>query len=402
MSTNLLSASRQWASRPVDERFWGLADMGDALRQVRDNSKSAEMPVRKVRAFPYADAGGDGADLCLKHSQAPVRLTHWSLGQLARYADAPPDYLRRLSPDTAAACLNEGLSRYDGDDVQLLLHNNGFVDGKPSLSLRSVTTPQYSRLWNSDIIEALAPALDRGWMVPPARPASDCDPRSRAATAADIVPGQDGFGLAVKPGDIIAPAGCYASDHDMFVFMVNPDRIIDVNGSGGLMRGFFLGNSEVGAGAFKIQTFLLEAVCGNHIVWGASDVRTYRKVHKGRNFEDMGDFRRHLTGHVAAYGDADTTAEMLMVNRARGYVLGRDKAETVKNLAGMPQLGLSQRVIEATYSVAEMHEDTAKAPPTTAWGFAHGLTRYSQATPYADQRAALDGAAGKLLALASN
>ena len=131
-------------------------------------------------------------------------------------------------------------------------------------------------------------------------------------------------------------------------------------------------------------------------------MRTYRKVHKGRNFEDMGDFRRHLTGHVAAYGDADTTAELLMVNRARGYVLGKDKAETVRNLAGMPQLGLSQRVIEATYSVAEKHEDTAKAAPTTAWGFCHGLTRYSQATPFADQRAALDGAAGKLLALASN
>src|SRR4051794_1680780 len=124
-------------------------------------------------------------------------------------------------------------------------------------------------------------------MVPPARPFRD-DPRARPATPADIVPGQDAFGLAVKVGDIIAPAGCYASDRDAFIFMVNPERVIDVDGSGGLMRGFFLYNSEVGAGAFRVQAFYLEAVCSNHICWGAKGLHTFRLVHKGDNFRDFG------------------------------------------------------------------------------------------------------------------
>jgi len=400
MSRNLMAASHQWATRPLDETFWGLHDLGDALRASRENSRQVPSPVRKVRAEAVPVAGYDSPDLCVLGSKGPIKLTHWSLGQLARYADAPADYIRGLPPALAAANLNHGLAKYHGEDVQLLLHRNDEAD----YTMRSVTTGDYSRLWNADVVDALAPALDAGWMVPPARPSFNRDdPRARPATAADIVPGQDGFGLAVKPGDLIAPAGCYASDHDMFVFLVHPTRIVDLDGSGGLMRGVFLWNSETGAGAFKATSFLLEAVCGNHIVWGASDVRTFRRVHRGNNFSNgkLGDFGRDMAKQLVSYADSDTSAERGMVAAARRYVLGKDRAETVETLFNNKQLGLSKTVIEATYTVAEIHEVTAKAPPTTAWGFAHGLTRFSQQTPYADERSRLDAAAGKLLALAS-
>ncbi|MEJ7663389.1 MAG: hypothetical protein WKG07_29515 [Hymenobacter sp.] len=128
----------------------------------------------------------------------------------------------------------------------------------------------YSRLWNADVVDGLVPALDWGWRVPPARPAVD-DPRARPATVEDILLGQESFGLSVKVGDMLAPAGVYAGDRDMFIFLVNPNRVID-DGMKGLMRGVFVWNSEVGAGAFKVRTFYLENVCGNHIVWSASGV----------------------------------------------------------------------------------------------------------------------------------
>ena len=399
MTKNLMAASHQWASRPVDETFWGMHDMGAALREMRERSRQMPCPVRKMRAESVPVVGHDSPDLAVLGSKGPIKLTHWSLGQLARYADAPADYIRGLPPALAAANLNHGLAKYHGEDVQLLLHQNDESD----YTMRALTTADYSRLWNSDVVGALTPALDDGWMVPPARPSFNRDdPRARPATAADIVPGQDGFGLAVKPGDLIAPAGCYASDHDMFVFLVHPTRIVDLDGSGGLMRGVFLWNSEVGAGAFKFQIFLLEAVCGNHIVWGASDVRTFRRVHRGGNFSghNLGRFGREMSRHLVRYADADTSAERNMVAAARRYVLGRDKAETVETLFNNKQLGLSRTVIEATYTVAEQWEHTAKAAPTTAWGMSHALTRYSQQTPYADERAKLDNAAGKLLALA--
>lgn len=393
MSTNLLGAHRQWASRPVDERFWGLDDMSLALHNTEVRSNERKVPVKQVRATSYVDETGK-ADLVLYGSAKPVTLTHWSMGQLSTYAGAPASYLRSLPPALAAQCLNNGLEKYDGEDVQLLLHRNG-EPGSKDYTLRAMTT-QYSRLWNTQILNALKPALDRGWMVPPARPCFNfSDPRARPATAEDIVPGQDSFGLSVRVGDMIAPAGCYAGDRDMFIFLVNPTRVIEVNSGDSLMRGVFIWNSEVGAGAFKVKSFYLESVCGNHIVWGAKDVRTFRLVHKGNNFHNIGG---KLGNQLAKFGDRDTAEERNMLNAARNYVLGSNREEVVETVGR--HTTLSQKVIDATYTVAIEYEHTAKAAPTTAWGMAHALTRYSQATPYADERSKLDTAAGELLQIA--
>lgn len=393
MSTNLLGAHNQWASRPNDERFWGLDDMGDAMRSVRDNGKSRTAPTNAMVATTYQYPGYDSPELVITGSNGvPVSLTNWSAGQLCRYVGAPTDYISRLPAELAANCVNHGLRQRKDETAQLLMHRNS----DQSLTLRSMTSEMYSRLWNIDIINGLKPATDNGWMVPPARPVRD-DPRARKATVNDIVPGQDSFGLSVKVGDLIAPAGCYASDRDMFVFMVNPTRVIDVSGSDGLMRGVFVWNSEVGAGALKVQCFYLEAVCGNHIVWGAKGVQTLRLVHKGDNFRNFG---YKLTRELRQLSEADTKAEVEMVAAARNYVLGENRAETIDTVFNNRQIGLPKGVIEASYTVAEQYEHTAKAPPVTAWGLAHGMTRYSQTLPNADARATVDAGAGRLLQLA--
>jgi len=76
------------------------------------------------------------------------------------------------------------------------------------------------------------------------------------------------FQQSLKVGDKIAPAGLYGSDHDMFAFMVLENRRIEDGTEGGLSRGAFFSNSEVGGGAFRIKSFYYRHVCGNHIVWG--------------------------------------------------------------------------------------------------------------------------------------
>lgn len=392
MSTNLFAAHNQWMTRPADERFWGLDDLRAALADVRDRSYERSQPTRVVRAEAVPVLGYDSPDLCLRGSRGPISLTHWSFGQLCNYAGAPASYLRSLPPSLAAECLNTGLARHEGDDVQLLLMKNEDDD----FTVRSLTTA-YSRLWNVDVVDGLLPALDRGWRVPPARPAVD-DPRARPATLDDILPNQGDFGLSVRVGDMIAPAGVYAGDRDLFVFLVHPDRVID-DGVRGLMRGVFVWNSEVGAGAFKVKAFYLENVCGNHIVWGASDVQTIRIVHKGGSIRDAG---WKMARQLRDYADRDTAAERQMIQRARNHVIGKDREETVDALFGNRAIGLSRRDIEGAFDMAERFEHTALDPPTTAWGFVHGLTRYSQGTPYADERHRLDQAGGKVLALAGN
>jgi hypothetical protein len=391
MSVNLMGAHRQWAERPNDERFWNVPDMLRAVHATRTMSKEySGIDAADITAIPLPVAGYDSPDLAItgQKNNKPVRLTHWSFSQLCRYADAPADYMRRLPANLAAECINNGMQQYKGEKTQMLFHRHPDT----GVTLRALTTA-YSRLWNDDVLRAITPVLDHGWMTPPARPVRD-DPRARQATAADIVPGQDAFGLSVRVGDLIAPAGCYASDRDMFVFLVNPERTIDLDGDA-MMRGVFLWNSEVGAGSFRVQAFYLEAVCGNHIVWNAKGVKNVRIVHKGNNFAN---FRYRLSGTLNTLRALPTVEETSMVAAAKRHVLGKDKPETIETVRKVINLPVS--MCEIAYDTAVRFEHTAKAPPTSAWGFVHGLTRYSQTVPYADKRNDIDEAGGKLLGLA--
>ncbi len=385
MATNLMSASLQWQNRPADERYWSLKDLQTAMHHQHEASREPTTDLCSMKAVVH------NGDLALVgEKNVPTALSHWSFNQLAGVCEAPAAYLRRLPVDLAVNNINYGLQQLpkDNSSAKLLIHKNGHW------LLRAITSPGYGRIWNEDVVKALTPALDRGWMVPPARPSCN-DPRARKATVQDIVPGQDNFGLSVKVGDMIAPAGVYAGDRDLFVFLVNPTRIID-DGNQGLMRGVFIWNSEVGAGAFKVKTFYLENVCGNHIVWGASNIEEIKIYHREGSIRG---FDMKTMQKLQAYANLSAESEEGMILAARQKVLGKDKEDVVKNLFEMKNLGLAKRDIEATFDVAEAWEKTARSAPTTLWGFVHGLTRYSQNTEFADERYKLDLIAGKLLEL---
>ena len=89
-----------------------------------------------------------------------------------------------------------------------------------------------------------------------------------------------------------------------------------------------------------------------------------------------------------------------MIRAAKAYSLGKDRDSVIDRLFEMKSLDLSRYNLEGAWDLAEKFENTAGAPPTSAWGFVHGLTRWSQNSPYANVRGALDAAAGKILALA--
>jgi hypothetical protein len=197
---------------------------------------------------------------------------------------------------------------------------------------------------------------------------------------------------------MIAPAGVYAGDRDLFVFLVHPDRIID-DGDKGLMRGVFLWNSEVGAGSFKVRTFYLENVCGNHICWGASHVREVKVRHRDDRILTAD---REMVAQLREYADAPASVDEDMIRQARFHVLGDDREKTIERVGGIKSLGLTRKEIEEAFDSAIRWEHVAKSPPTTAWGLVHGLTRLSQREQHADQRSRMDRAGGKVLALAGD
>ncbi len=196
---NLYAAHRQWQTRPADERFWTLGEAHDRARNIRGMSYEKEcIPYRALRA----EVQGDLHLTC--NGRDRIGLTHWSFGQLCTRIGAPSAYLRSLSPDLAAQNLNYGFENRSKGEAAMLVLN-----GEVPLA-RAFTSEDYARVWNDDVFALCERLMARGWRVPPARPVGDINRHlARPATEADVLK-DSGFGLSVKVGDLIAPAGIYA------------------------------------------------------------------------------------------------------------------------------------------------------------------------------------------------
>ena len=351
----LFQAHNQWAHRPDDERFSSIQNLYDATRAYAKTA--AERP--NVRVDSLRVEAVDGAVQLVGKGNVPARLTHWAFGQLATRVEAPASYLRSLPPTLAAQNLNHGLAqrvKNDGESTaNLLFHNNG------SLLLRAITSDKYSRVWNFEVAERLLDLESRGWT--PATP--------------DLRVLDDKLPL-------------YASDHDMFAFIMHPDRVVREPGNPtGLKRGLIAGNSEVGGGSLWLMRFLYREMCGNHIIWGAEDVISIRARHVGTVRERFAQWQVE----IKRYLDESARPDEERIAQAMSKRIAGTKEELLDALFGKRSLGLSRKTLDAAYEAIRPED----GDPLTPWGMAQGLTRYSQTTPYGDERMKIDRAAGKLL-----
>jgi hypothetical protein len=382
----LFAASHQWAKRPDDERFSSIEELYKVTKMYAASAQERhEVPYSSLRVV------AQDRDIVLVTKQdSPLKMTHYAFGQLAGKIKAPAEYLRELPPTLAAQNINHGLKQLGESSAtaSLMMHKNS------ELVLRSITSDKYTRYWNWEIAERLLKAKDSGWKTPPALPALPNQKGTRKATQDDIQRlAVNGWGI--KVGDDIAPAGIYASAHDMFVFMVNEENRVKDGSVGGLGRGLFFTNSEVGNGGINITRFLYRFVCGNHIVWGAQEVKKIRIRHIG----DMVKYNvaSAFYAEMVEYAETSAKEDELMIKRARTFKIGNTKEEVLEYLFGKRAIGLPKKSIELAYDSAIPDIDGA---PTTVWGFVQGLTRASQATPYADVRSSLDSASGPIMQLA--
>ncbi len=396
MTTNLYQANQQWSTRPADQRFWTI---GDAYRFCRGYAETANEQSIDFGAARLVDTGSNLA-LQLADGTPPMTMTHWSFGQLARMAGAPAEYLRKLPAELASRCLEEGLDRHfqGRDDFE----KQGLIHAGDTPVVRALTSDKYTRFWNWQVFERLGDLQSKGWRVPPARPFDGSGSERRRATEADCLDVRM-KGLGIKPGDLIAPAGIYASDHDMFGFMVNEEYRIDDGSDGGLSRGFFVSNSEVGASALKLTLFHYRHVCGNHIVWDAKDVLEVSVRHIG---DVEGKFSLEMAGSLDKYLAASAKDDERRIRTAKELILGTNATDILDGIFkltgrrrrhGLPE-ALNLELVAAAVESTEQHPEDGN--PFSLWGFANGLTRISQTFGFADKRTAIDNAAGQLLALA--
>src|SRR5207245_3739791 len=85
------TAHREWATRPPDERFASVHALYEAARARRDRLDERTIHTGTFRTEAVDD------DLVLHETSGRIAaLTHWTFGQLATIAAAPPQYLRSL------------------------------------------------------------------------------------------------------------------------------------------------------------------------------------------------------------------------------------------------------------------------------------------------------------------
>ena len=380
MVANIITAFKEWASRPAEQRFRSLGDMQIALQARKERSaETALLPVPNMKVVPI-----DGEGLAIGNQHGAALLNNYTLGQLAQGINAPAGYLRTLPAELAAQCINEGLPNYPERERSLLV-----TESEQGNVCRAITSDQYSRYWDCDVVTDLLNTLEAdGWRVPPARPYPGCPAEDIwSATEQDILPGEQHI-LSVRIGDRCGPAGLYGSDRDMFALLVNQERSIDTP-SGAMYRALILRNSEVGASSYNVECILYSQVCGNHILWSAASIANIRLVHRGSADSTRMNGRAFLAGTIAAAEQASCSEEQQQIAAAAEQRLDIKAAQLAT--------GLPKGTIQAAEIMQEHFPQDHGDRAGTTWGWVQGLTRASQQSKYMADRTAIDQAAAKLL-----
>lgn len=354
----IFQAHQQWATRPDDERV--------ATAEELYAKSHAYFEQAFEKSAPYADLrvqNQDGELMLNGKANIPARLTHWAMGQLCSRVGAPASYLRTLPATLAAQNLNHGLANRGAEDghsdANMLFHQNG------GLIVRAITSDKYARIWNWEVAQRLIDLKGRGW--------------------------QEATPDHVWSDDQIGKTAMYVSDHDMFAFLKMPDRTVREAGTDEpLQKGLIVSNSEVGASSLYMLKFLYRYMCGNHIIWHASDVVELKLRHIG----DVRDRFSNVAAQIRAYADESVSDLEAKIARAKTILIGNTKDEVLDAVFAKRSIGISRKLIDAGFDACVEEQDGS---PRTPWGLAQGITRFSQTIKYADDRTTVDRYAAKIL-----
>lgn len=366
MTTNLMQASREWSTRPDEERFTSLTAMQDHFHALDARSKGLVLSSRKLQAAPVQE---DPKGLVLLGpGGSPAAMTHWSFGQVAQRAGAPAGYLRDLPAPLAADCLNHGLMTRQVEDLGVYLRKD-----EDAVRLVACTGPNYGRVRNSEVVDALVKRFGDG------------------ITGTFRVPGE--FGKAVEVTK--ANTTLFAGDRDCFVFLADeknritlPNRRAGMHGD--FARGFFVWNSEVGSQTLGIAAFLFDYTCCNRIVWG---VENFAEVRIRHTSSAPDRFLEEVVPTIRRFSEANSGNVLRALEAARNSRIGtkEDREERVEAF-------LSKRFTKSQVAaIANAHLADEGRPIESVWDAVTGVTAYARTIPFQAERVDVEREAGKML-----
>lgn len=364
MSITLSTAHNQWANRPSDQRYQSIEQLAEAVGKRRNLSRAIDVTVKNISA-KVIDVGGKET-VVLNHGIKQVEPSHWAFGQMAATVKAPAAYLRDLPPRLVAENLNHGLQKY-ADEVgdrkfMTLIDENGELN-----TLQAVTSTSYGRIWDADVVSSVQRLNERTggkFYNPKAYP------------------------VGGKFGGEPVPSGLYASDRDVFIFMIDGGSVLDVGPRAQLNRGFIVGNSEVGSKTFWLTTFLFNTVCCNHYIWGAQDIR-HLSIRHTRNGPARFDAEAAPT--LLEYINSSSKGEEDAIRKAIDYLLPSGKTELVEWVQSKGKFSKGE-IMEAI-GFANREEGDCR----TLWNLVQGFTASARDVAWIDSRADLEMRASALL-----
>ena len=361
---NSMSANEQWRTRPADERYTSLTDLAKATAYTMEHSRGLVVASKSLAADVV-----DGKLVIGRNGNTAVP-THWSFGQLAARAGAPAGYLRDLPNELVADCLNYGLHvARPVEDVGVLLYKNG----GPTM-LQACTGPNYGRIWNARVGEALVEAYGDG------------------RTGHFRIPGEFGKQVEITKENTTL----YASDRDMVVFLADEDKSIEVpdrrdGKTGRLSQGIAIGNSDVGSGTLWVADFLFDYFCCNRIIWGLREVEEIRIRHTAsaphRFLSEVVPMLKEIARSRVRLNEATIiAAQAAKVDDMEKFLAGRKF--TRSQVSG----------IKAAFKTDESRE---LVNDCSVWDAVVAATAYARSLQYQDARVAIEREAGKMLKLAA-
>lgn len=367
--TCVSTVSRQWATRPDDQKFLSLSDLRDQVHTWADESSVCPVLPKDIQV----GYGSDQTDLRISVAGAELEPSHYAFDSLARLADAPANYLRGLPAPLAALNLGYGLRAAEQSEVAAYIRSNG------SRVLRGLTSMRYGRIFDWQVVDAVMKVAGNGtgdtrWKVP------------------GVI---DWSNSTYNPNVDITKqtTTLYASDRDVFLFLVDDRNPIEIgklaDGSPDyVFRGFYVWNSEVGARTFGFATMFLRGVCQNRNLWGVEQFAELTFRHTAAAPER---FASEVGPALLAYADSSATSLVSGINMAKQTIVAVDAESRLEFLG---RQGFSQK---AAARIVATHELEEQRPPASVWDMAQGITAVARTEQYQEARIALERIAGKLL-----
>lgn len=366
MNTNLMTASNQWASRPSDQRFETLAALRESVNGRRIRSRSIDVDLPRIAV------SSENGELAVNSAIAPSSPSHWAFSQFAGMLGAPANYLRTLPKPLLVDCLNAGIKAAPRAAVKFMTIAND--DGLNTL--QAVTSPTYGRIWDADVVDGVQRIVERSG-------GKFHNPR---AYKVDLSKGQGFAGLTGET----EPSGLFASDRDVFCFMIDGGSQLEAGPRAKMNRGFFVWNSEVGARTFGLSTFLFNSVCGNLIVWGATDVNTLLIRHT-RNAPARFDAEAYpaLVEHI----ETAASVEEEVLRRAQSFALPKEEADLMKLVDPF-------RITRSELKEARGYAEREEGQCASLFDLVQGGTAYARGFDWVDARVETSKRFSSLLKLA--